>query len=169
MAIKKISEFVSAAPSSDSKILFEQNEKGKSCTIGDAVNTCALTYEEIAASTDLSGKIASASAVKDTLIVPNYSASNMIDVTELTTLGGTWTAPSNGVLRIYGVKDNDSITSQIRIMINSSSDSEIMYRATDSSICYTTQYVPLKKGDFLKTMAFTNIFSSGTPRFFPSA
>ena len=64
MAIKKISEFVSAVPSSDSRILFEQNEKGKSCTIGDVVNTCSLSYEEIMATTDLSGKVASASALK---------------------------------------------------------------------------------------------------------
>ena len=65
MAIKKISEFVSGTPASDSKILFEQNEKGKSCTIGDAVNTCTLTYEEIMdSSTDLTNKVASASALK---------------------------------------------------------------------------------------------------------
>lgn len=67
MAIKKISEFVAGTPSSDSKILFEQNEKGKSCNIGDAVNTCSLSYGEIMATNpepDLSGKIASASALK---------------------------------------------------------------------------------------------------------
>ena len=64
MAIKKISEFVSGTPASDSKILFEQNEKGKSCSIEEAVNTCSLSYEEIMATTDLSGKVASASALK---------------------------------------------------------------------------------------------------------
>lgn len=71
MAIKKISEFVSGTPTSDSKILFEQNEKGKSCTIGDAVNTCSLTYEEIMATNpvpDLSGKIASAGALYDSTL-----------------------------------------------------------------------------------------------------
>lgn len=65
MAIKKISEFVSGTPSSDSKILFEQNDKGKSCTIGDAVNTCSLSYEEIMAATDLTNKVPSASALKE--------------------------------------------------------------------------------------------------------
>ena len=67
MAIRKISEFVAGTPTSDSKILFEQNEKGKSCSIGDAVNTCSLSYEEIMATNpepDLSGKVASAEAVK---------------------------------------------------------------------------------------------------------
>lgn len=65
MAIKKISEFVAGTPTSDSKILFEQNEKGKSATISDAVNTCTLTYEEIMDSAaDLTNKVASASSVK---------------------------------------------------------------------------------------------------------
>ena len=35
MAIKKISEFVAGIPTSKDKILFEQNEKGKSATISD--------------------------------------------------------------------------------------------------------------------------------------
>ena len=168
MAIKKISEFVSAVPSSDSKILFEQNEKGKSCTVGEAVNTCSLSYEEIAASTDLSGKIASASAVKDTCIVPNYSDSNSIVVTELTTVGGTWTAPSNGVLKIYAVKDNDGLMSEITIRINNDVNNEIRYKCSNGTILYCTQYIPLKKGDTLQTRAFTNIYSGGVPRFFPS-
>ena len=67
MAIKKISEFVSGTPASDSKILFEQNEKGKSCSIEEAVNTCSLSYEEIMATNpvpDLTNKVASASALK---------------------------------------------------------------------------------------------------------
>lgn len=64
MAIKTISQFEAAAPTSNDKILFEQNGEGKSATIGDAVNTCSLTYEEIMASTDLLGKVSSASALK---------------------------------------------------------------------------------------------------------
>ena len=64
MAIKKISEFVSGAPTSADKILFEQNEKGKSTTIGDAVNTCSLSYGEIVETPDLMGKVASAEALK---------------------------------------------------------------------------------------------------------
>ena len=35
MAMKKISEFVSAIPTSADKILFEQNEKGKSTALAD--------------------------------------------------------------------------------------------------------------------------------------
>lgn len=65
MAIKKISEFTSATPTASDKILFEQSGAGKNTTIGNAVNTCSLSYEEIMASTDLSGKVASASAVKN--------------------------------------------------------------------------------------------------------
>lgn len=64
MAIKTISQFDAATPASNDKILFEQNGEGKSTTIGNAVNTCSLTYEEIMASTDLSGKVASASVLK---------------------------------------------------------------------------------------------------------
>lgn len=64
MAIKKISEFTSATPTASDMILFEQSGAGKSTTIGDAVNTCSLTYEEIMASTDLSGKVASANSIK---------------------------------------------------------------------------------------------------------
>ena len=45
MAIKKISEFVSAIPSSDSKILFEQNGKGKSCTIGDVGKAIGINMD----------------------------------------------------------------------------------------------------------------------------
>lgn len=47
MAIKKISEFVSGTPASDSKILFEQNGKGKSCTIGDVVGVLGRTRRDI--------------------------------------------------------------------------------------------------------------------------
>lgn len=64
MAIKTISQFDAATPTSNDKILFEQNGEGKSTTIGNAVNTCSLTYEEIMESTDLSGKVASASVLK---------------------------------------------------------------------------------------------------------
>ena len=168
MAIKKISEFVSGTPASDSKILFEQNGKGKNCSIGEAVNTCSLSYEEIMDTTDLTNKVASASAVKDTCIVPNYSDSNSIVVTELTTVGGTWTAPSNGVLKIYAVKDNDGLISEITIRINNDVDNEIRYKCSGGTILYCTQYIPLKKGDTLQTFSFTNIYSSGVPKFFPS-
>lgn len=64
MAIKTISQFDSATPASNDKILFEQNGEGKSCSIGEAVNTCSLTLEEIQARTDLTGKVASAGALK---------------------------------------------------------------------------------------------------------
>lgn len=64
MAIKTISQFDAAVPTDNDYILFEQNGEGKSTTISDAVNTCALSYEEIMASADLSGKVASAEALK---------------------------------------------------------------------------------------------------------
>ena len=63
MAIKTISQFDAATPTSNDKILFEQNGEGKSTTIGNAVNTCSLTLEEIQASTDLTNKIPKASAI----------------------------------------------------------------------------------------------------------
>ena len=42
MAIKAISQFDAAMPTSNDKILFEQNGEGKSCSIGEAVNACSL-------------------------------------------------------------------------------------------------------------------------------
>ena len=63
MAIKTISQFDAATPTSNDKILFEQNGEGKSTTIGNAVNTCSLTFEEIQAGTDLTNKIPKASAI----------------------------------------------------------------------------------------------------------
>ena len=42
MAIKAISQFDAATPTSNDKILFEQNGDGKSCSIGEAVNACSL-------------------------------------------------------------------------------------------------------------------------------
>ena len=63
MAIKTISQFPSGIPTDNDYILFEQNGEGKSATIGDAVNTCTLTYEEImATNADLTNKVSSASA-----------------------------------------------------------------------------------------------------------
>ena len=65
MAIKKISQFTAGTPTSADMILFEQDGAGKSTTIVNAVNTCSLTLEEIMATTDLTGKIASASSAKE--------------------------------------------------------------------------------------------------------
>ena len=79
MAIKTISQFDAATPASNDKILFEQNGEGKSATLAELpiptkvqskldtkINyTDSLPYEEIMASTDLSGKVASASALKN--------------------------------------------------------------------------------------------------------
>ena len=106
MAIKTISQFDAATPASNDKILFEQNGEGKSTTIGDAVNTCSLTLEEIAASTDpadLSGKVASASALnsfrklQDIIITDIYSST---DITKLNSglyfINGPY-SPINGV------------------------------------------------------------------------
>ena len=78
MAIKTISQFDAATPTSNDKILFEQNGEGKSTTLADLpistktqaalntkVNTAdVLTIDQIITSPDLSGKVASASAVK---------------------------------------------------------------------------------------------------------
>lgn len=62
--VKKISGFPNVIPTANDKILVENGGTGKSATIKDAVNTCSLTLEEMQATTDLTGKIASASALK---------------------------------------------------------------------------------------------------------
>lgn len=63
--VKKISDFPNVTPTANDKILVENGGTGKSATIKDAVNTCSLTLEEIQASTNLIGKVASASALKN--------------------------------------------------------------------------------------------------------
>lgn len=91
MAIKTISQFDAATPTSKDKILFEQNGEGKSATIGDAVNTCSLSYEEIMASTDLSGKVASAESLKvveNSLGAFKYFGNTQVASTSTTTLSG---------------------------------------------------------------------------------
>ena len=67
--VKKISGFPNVTPTANDKILVENGGTGKSTTIKNAVNTCSLTLEEIQASTDLTGKVASASDFK----IKNYN------------------------------------------------------------------------------------------------
>ena len=64
--VNKISDFPSVTPTANDKILVENGGTGKNATIKDAVNTCSLTLEEIMETTDLTGKVASASALKQT-------------------------------------------------------------------------------------------------------
>lgn len=78
MAIKTISQFEAATPTSNDKILFEQNGEGKSAILEDLpistktqtaldakVNISnVLTLEELQATTDLTGKVAGADNVK---------------------------------------------------------------------------------------------------------
>ena len=101
-------------------------------------------------------------------IAPYFSNEVYVNVTELTVEGGSWTAPSNGFLYVYGVKDNDKITSEITIKINNSSNTDIRYKAVDSAIFYFSTFVPLRKGDVLNTISYTNIYSGGVPVFIPS-
>ena len=61
MAIKAISQFDAATPNGNDYILFEQNGEGKSAKFSDF----SLTYEKIMASTNLSGKVASAITIKN--------------------------------------------------------------------------------------------------------
>ncbi len=76
--VNKISDFPSITPTASDKILVENGGTGKSATIVNAVNTCSLTLEEIQASTDLTGKIVSASALKDYIIYEEYEVSEVI-------------------------------------------------------------------------------------------
>ena len=120
--VNKISDFPSVTPTKNDKILIEQGGTGKSTTIGDAVNTCSLTYEEIMASTDLSGKVASASGLKslnnlisnivNTIIANNNlynllkGGVNSIKIESGTSIG-SYTAPNN--LRGIAVRDKTNI------------------------------------------------------------
>lgn len=93
MAIKTISQFDAATPASNDKILFEQNGEGKSATLAELpiptktqtaldakVNkTDSLTYEEILATTDLSGKVASAGALKKIIIKERHFTNSTTD------------------------------------------------------------------------------------------
>ena len=93
MAIKAISQFDAATPTSNDKILFEQNGEGKSTALSDLpvsrktqdalntkVNTAnVLTYEEIMATTDLTGKVASANAIKKISIKEKYFSNYTTD------------------------------------------------------------------------------------------
>ena len=105
--VKKISDFPSVTPTANDKLLVENGGTGKSTTIVNAVNTCSLTLEEIMASTDLSGKVASASALnsfrklQDIIITEIYSNT---DITKLNSglyfISGPY-SPINGVQGAY--------------------------------------------------------------------
>ena len=63
--VKKISDFPSATPTANDKLLVENGGTGKSATIANVVNTCSLTLEEIQATTNLTGKVAGADSIKN--------------------------------------------------------------------------------------------------------
>ncbi len=63
--VKKISDFPNVTPTASDKLLIENGGTGKSTTIVNAVNTCSLTLEEIMATTNLTGKVASAKSAQD--------------------------------------------------------------------------------------------------------
>lgn len=120
--VKKISDFPSATPTASDKLLIEKGGTGKSTTIKNAVNTCSLTYEEIMASTDLSGKVASASGIKSlndlisntvNIIIANNRLHDLLKggVNSIKIEGGTsigsYTAPNN--LRGVAVRDGTTI------------------------------------------------------------
>lgn len=63
--VKKISDFPNVIPTANDKLLVENGGTGKSTTIVNAVNTCSLTLEEIMATTNLTGKVASAKSAQD--------------------------------------------------------------------------------------------------------
>ena len=106
MAIKTISQFPSGIPADNDYILFEQNGEGKSATIGDAVNTCTLTYEEIMASTDLTNKVASASALKHLKPITIYKThSNNPSTSYVEQTNCRITIPANSIFGIYVYRD----------------------------------------------------------------
>ena len=103
--VNKISDFPNVTPTASDKLLVENGGTGKSTTIVNAVNTCSLTLEQIQASTNLTGKIADASALKTTyqlissIFVNNgrqlTSSDNMNTITEGVYRQGGTSAPSN--------------------------------------------------------------------------
>ena len=149
--VKKISDFPSATPTANDKILVENGGTGKSTTISNAINTCSLTYEEIMATTDLSGKIASANALKvasQTIGVPDYSKKVLIsDSTNLIDL--TYTAPSNGIISCsgYGAQQSNSyITYEVPSMYI------IGEQGTSDERIYCT--IPIPKGNAVIIRAY---------------
>lgn len=139
MAIKKISQFTSGTPTDNDYILFEQNGAGKSTKFGDF----SLTYEEIMASTGLTGKVTSADALKvasQILGVPDYSKAVLIDNTK-TAVSMNYVAPSNGIIvgSGYGYSQTNS---QIYFSVGS-----VKFQQQGSADEYINVSIPVAKGD----------------------
>ena len=96
--VKKISDFPSVTPTANDKILVENGGTGKSTTIVNAVNTCSLTLEEIQATTDLTGKIASAESAKKILKQLNYYVTSSSRIYNNTSFTISSEFPNNKVL-----------------------------------------------------------------------
>ena len=96
--VKKISDFPSVTPTANDKILVENGGTGKSTTIVNAVNTCSLTLEEIQATTDLTGKIASAESAKKILKQLNYYVTSSSVIYNNTSFTISSESPNNKVL-----------------------------------------------------------------------
>ena len=126
--VKKISDFPSVTPASSDKILIEQGGEGKSAPLESLpiptsvqnkldtkVNyTDSLTYEEIMATTDLSGKVASAGALKTIGSVkkPIIIGSNVIN-----SLHGTHTFPlEQGRIYLFACMHTTSDTTGFAII-----------------------------------------------------
>ena len=154
MAIKTISQFPSGIPADNDYILFEQNGEGKSAKFSDF----SLSYEEIMATTDLSGKVASASALKvasQTIGVPDYSKAVLIDNT-LTSVNFNYTAPSNGIIVVSGYGTSQQ-TSYI-VLVNRSVT--IRQQGTaDESISAVMQ---VAKGDVVNIKTHLSYKNDGT-------
>ena len=170
--VKKISDFPSVTPASSDKILIEQGGEGKSATLESLpiptsvqnkldtkVNyTDSLSYEEIMATTDLSGKVASASALQvasQTIGVPDYSKAVLLDNT-LTSVNFNYTAPSNGIIVVSGYGTSQS-TSYI-VLVNRSVT--IRQQGTaDESISAIMQ---VAKGDDVNINTYLSYKNDGT-------
>ena len=156
--VKKISGFPNVTPTANDKILVENGGTGKSATIKNAVNTCSLTYEEIMASTDLSGKIASANALKvasQTIGVPDYSKAVLIDNT-LTSVNYNYTAPSNGIIVASGYGTSQS-TSYIVLI-----KSPVTIRQQGTADEGISAIIPVAKGDDVNINTYFSIKNDGT-------
>lgn len=156
MAIKKISQFTAGTPTDDDYILFEQNGDGKSAKFGDF----SLTYEEIMATTDLSGKIASASSVKDISEVKIFTVSVGDNTITFRKVGN--------IVGVYGYLTGLSST-EYKINVNIPSDIFPKYRDVVLPIYKSsTPYEPIGSfwltntlGQIYKQTAATAIYIGG--------
>lgn len=88
----------------------------------------------------------------------------------LARINGVYTAQKSGALEIYGVKDNDAISSSWIVSKTNefyTNNLFFVYRPSNSVVLYQTYQLQVSKGDVLKCTEFTNIYTSCIINFIP--